>query len=172
MSEIKMVDKRKLLILGAGQYGRVLKEIAEATGQYSEIAFLDDTPTEGVIGSLNEYNIFSDCFTDAIVAIGNPEVRMRWIEKISEEYHIPVIIHPSAYVSPSARIDSGSIVEPLAVINTDVIIGRGCIISAGAIINHNSVVSDGVHCDVGCVIPARSNIESMRKIVQGELPLR
>jgi hypothetical protein len=34
--------KHNLLILGAGQYGMVAKEIAEATGDYTAIAFLDD----------------------------------------------------------------------------------------------------------------------------------
>ena len=172
MKENNEIDERKLLILGAGQYGHVLKEVAEATGQYSQIAFLDDTPVEGVIGKLSEYERFADCYTDAIVAIGNPEVRMRWLEELGENFIIPVIIHPTAYVSPSANVGVGSIVEPLAVIHTEVIIGRGCIISAGSIINHNCVVAEGVHCDVGCVIPARSQIEPMKKIVQGELPLR
>ncbi len=165
-------DDRKLLILGAGQYGHVLKEVAEATEQYSRISFLDDTFKEGVIGKLNEYKKFVDDYSDAIVAIGNPKVRIHWLEELSEDFIIPVIIHPTAYVSASARIDVGSIVEPLAVIHTEVIIGRGCIISAGAIINHNSMVDEGVHCDVGCVVPARSKIVSMRKIVQGELALR
>ena len=172
MGEIKMDDKKKLLILGAGQYGHVLREVAEATEQYSQIDYLDDIPVEGVIGKLSEYKKFVNCYTDAIVAIGNPKVRMQWLEKLSEDYIIPVIIHPSAYVSPSARIDAGSIVEPLAVIHTEVNIGRGCIVSAGAIINHNSIIAEGVHCDVGCIIPARSKIDAMRKIVQGELPLR
>lgn len=32
----------KLLILGAGQYGAVAKEIAESIGIYDAISFLDD----------------------------------------------------------------------------------------------------------------------------------
>ena len=138
---------KRLLILGAGQYGRVLKEIADATGDYSHIAFLDDSPSQDVIGK-------------------------SWIEKLKELFTIPVIVHPSAYISPSAIISEGSIIEPLAVVHTSVNVGRGCIISAGAIINHNSILSDGVHCDCGCVIPARSTIESKRKVVQGEIALR
>ena len=39
MKENKKVDERKLLILGAGQYGHVLREVAQATGQNSQIAF-------------------------------------------------------------------------------------------------------------------------------------
>ena len=166
-----MNNKKKLLILGAGQYGQVLKEIALATNQYSHIAFLDDTPSENVVGRLKDYKSFTDNYSDAIVAIGNPEIRMRWLDELSGHYQIPVIIHPTAYVSPSAKIGRGSIVEPLAIIHTSVVIEEGCIISAGAVVNHNSILSMGVHCDCGCVIPARSEIESMRKVVQGEIKL-
>ena len=163
---------KNLLILGAGQYGRVLKEVADATGLYKNIAFLDDHSSENVIGKLDDYKMFADKFDEAIVAIGNAELRLNWIEKLEKIFNIPVIIHPTAYISPSAIINEGSIVEPFAVVHTSVNVGKGCIISAGAIINHNSVLSDGVHCDCGCVIPARSTIEPKRKVVQGEIALR
>ena len=32
----------KLLILGAGGHGKVVKEVAEATGRYEKIDFVDD----------------------------------------------------------------------------------------------------------------------------------
>ena len=167
-----MENEKKLLILGAGQYGQVLKEVALATNRYSRISFLDDTPSENVIGELKDYKMFTDQFSDAIVAIGNPDIRMHWLDELSGYYQIPVIIHPTAYVSPSAKIGKGSIVEPLSIIHTSVKVGEGCIISAGAVVNHNSILSKGVHCDCGCVIPARSEIEPMRKVVQGEINLR
>ena len=104
MSGKCIMNEKNLLILGAGQYGQVLKEIALATNQYSCIVFLDDTPSENVIGQLKDYKTFTDHFSDAIVAIGNPEIRMRWLNELSGYYQIPVIIHPSAYVSTSAKI--------------------------------------------------------------------
>ena len=163
---------RQLLIFGAGQYGQVLKEIAQATGRYAQLSFMDDKPNEGVIGKLDDYIKFAGLYQDAIVAIGNPEIRLKWIDILEKYYHIPSMVHPSAYVSPSANIGKGTIVEPLAVVHTSVEIGKGCIISAGSVINHNAVLGDGVHVDCGCIIPARSVIEQRRKIVQGEISLR
>ena len=46
-----------LLILGAGQHGRVAKEIAETMDCYSKIDFLDDL-AECAIGKLSEYKNF------------------------------------------------------------------------------------------------------------------
>ena len=38
-------EPRTLLILGAGGLGQVVAEMAQMTGRYSMIAFLDDHPT-------------------------------------------------------------------------------------------------------------------------------
>lgn len=160
--------KKRLLILGAGQYGRVLREIAQATSEYKNIAFLDDRVSEDVIGTLEEYKFFCNEYTDATVAIGNPEVRLHWLSLLESHYNIPIIIHPLAYVSTSAKIGSGSVIEPMVVVHTSVVIGKGCILSSGTVINHNSQLEDGVHCDCGCIIPARSIIKGKRKVAQGE----
>ena len=40
-SEI-MAANKNLLILGAGQYGQVAKEVAETMGIFDDVAFLDD----------------------------------------------------------------------------------------------------------------------------------
>ena len=106
---------KKLLILGAGQYGKVAKEIAESIGEFSEIAYLDDN-SPLAIGKLNEYEKYSDLFDVAIVAIGIGALRIEWLEKLEKAgFEIPVLIHPTAYVSPSAVIGKGRVVRALAV---------------------------------------------------------
>ena len=148
--------QQKLLILGAGQYGMVAKEIAEATGDYSAIAFLDDN-NPVAIGKLNEFEKYRDDYTQAIVAIGNAVLRLELLEKLEQcSYHIPVLIHPTAYVSPSADIAAGSFIEPHTVIHTKVVIGKGCIISAGTIVNHNSKIGSGCHLNCGTIVASNS----------------
>ena len=163
---------RKLLIFGAGEYGQVLKEVAQATGCYSQISFMDDKVSSGVIGKLNDYQQYAGLYQDAIVAIGNPDIRLKWLNILEEYFRIPIIIHPTAYVSLSSIIGRGTIIEPLAVIHTSVEIGKGCIISAGAVINHNAVLGEGVHVDCGCIIPSKAVIKERKKVVQGEIPLQ
>ncbi|MCD8366287.1 MAG: hypothetical protein LUC83_10950 [Clostridiales bacterium] len=56
-----------LLILGAGGHGRVVREVAEATEQYENIAFLDDNwqaddvvqNQSDVFGKLSDYDKFT-----------------------------------------------------------------------------------------------------------------
>lgn len=160
---------RKLLILGAGQYGMVAQEIAKAMGIFQKISFLDDNSTKA-IGRATDYEEYTDKYSEAIVAIGNAEKRMELLEKLeSSGYIVPVLIHPQAYVSPSAVIGKGSFIEPLAVIHTDVKIGAGCIISAGTIVNHNAIVNDGCHLNCGTIVGARSEIIYGTRSVCGQI---
>lgn len=157
---------KKLLILGAGQYGRLAKEIAEAMNYFEKIDFLDDN-AEIAIGKLNEYENFSVSYSYAIAASENPEIRLEWIHKLEEScFRVAILVHPKACVSPSAQIMKGTIVEALSVINTGSVIASGCIISAGAVVNYNTMCADGVHIDCNAtvaantLVPAGTHIQS------------
>lgn len=60
-------------------------------------------------------------------------------------------IHPTAIISPTAKIGWGALIMPLAVINAYARIGNGVIINTGAVIEHDNVIGDftqispGVH---------------------------
>lgn len=48
-----------LIILGAGGHGRVVADIAEQTGKYDKIVFLDDNSNDDkVIGKCSDYKKF------------------------------------------------------------------------------------------------------------------
>lgn len=144
----------KLLILGAGQYGMVAKEIAESMEVFSEITFLDDNIT-GAIGKLNDFGKFKNDYNVAILAIGGTVLCLELLNALERfGYKIPILIHKNAYVSPSAVIGKGSFIEPMAVVHIDVTIGTGCIISAGTIVNHNAVIGDGCHLNYGTIVGA------------------
>ena len=147
----------------------VAKEIAEATGLYDRIVFLDDN-SSAAIGRLSDFDKCSDVFDSAVVAIGDAEKRLKLIERLIDAgYDVPVLIHPRAYVAPSATISMGCFIEPMAVVHTDVVIGAGCIISAGTIVNHNAVIGDGCHIDCGSIIGARAIIADYTKTEYGSV---
>lgn len=163
--------KKKLLIIGAGVYGLVAKEIAESMGCFEKIDFLDDNAMETpngipVLGSCKDLASYSNMYSAAVVAIGNPDVRLSLLQRIEEEslMQIATLVSPLAYVSPTAQISKGSIVEPMAVIHTGCIIGKGCIISAGAVVNHVSICGDGVHVDCNAVVSGNTFVPPCKKI--------
>jgi len=150
---------KNLLILGAGQYGMVTKEVAESMNCFDKIAFLDDN-NPIAIGKIVDYKDFVSEYECAVVAIGNPEIRMKFLKQLEEVgYDIPILIHSRAYVSQSAKIGAGTIIEPMAVVHTEVHVGKDCLISAGAILNHNSVINEGTHINCGSIVNARIVVE-------------
>ena len=157
-----------LLIIGAGQYGMLVKELAGSLG-YEKIDFLDDNSGKAV-GKTADIAKFKDEYKNAVVAIGNADIRLKMISELEiTGYDIPILVHEKAYVSPSAVIGNGSIIEPLTVIHTDVRIGTGCLISAGAVINHNSIIEDCCHIDCGTVVGARAIIKAKTNTKYGEI---
>ena len=162
---------RKLLILGAGGYGQTILDLAEQLGCYDKIAFLDDGKVgPGVLGTCEEYTMFSDEDTEVYPAFGNNEIRMHWLELLEDEgITVPSLIHPRAYVSPKAKLGVGSTVLPMAVVNTGVSVGNGCIINIGALVDHDTVIEDGVHLAPGAIVKAENRIAAMQKINSGTI---
>ncbi len=151
--------KDNLLILGAGQYGRVVSEIAAEMGTFEKIAFLDDALPEIAIGRFDSYTEHKKEFNMAIVALGNPELRLHWMEKLKAAgYVLPVIIHPMACASPSAQIGEGTIIEPMAVIQAGANVGRGCLLCANTVLKHNCTVSDGCYIDCNSTVMPEATV--------------
>lgn len=158
-----------LLILGAGQYGALVYEIASECGKYEKIDFLDDN-SEKSIGKISEHKDFLKKYKNAVVAIGNPDIRMKFLKMLKDAgFEIPVIISPRAWVSPSAVIGEGSVIEPNATVSTGVEIGRGCFVCAGAVVNHNAIMNDGSQANCNATICARAVVPENYKVDCGEV---
>ena len=163
------MKNRHLLIIGAGQYGMVAKEIAESMGCFDRIDFVDDV-SDAAVGKICDIEKLVHEYDSAVVAIGNPELRLKLIGGLCEMgYNVPSLIHERAYVSPSAKIGIGCFIEPMAVVHTDVVVETGCILSAGVILNHNSVVHEGCHINCGSVVKARADIKACTRTGYNEV---
>lgn len=157
-----------LLIIGAGGHGQVVAEVASACG-YDKIDFLDDQ-NKCAIGKIEEFDKYLDQYKEAFVGIGNNTLRAQLLRQLRDTgYEIPTLIHPTAYVSKSAKIQEGVIVEPKAIVNTHSSIDAGSIISVGAIIDHDVCIGTCCHINAGAIVMAGSCIESYQKLDAGEV---
>ncbi len=144
---------KKLIIIGASGHGKVIADIARLNG-YETIVFLDADASKthcGIYPVVGNDDCADRIDGDIIVAIGNADVRKRIMESI-DEARIPVLIHPNAVISPSVKIDKGTVVMAGAVINADAIVGKGCIVNTCSSIDHDCIISDYVHISVGAHI--------------------
>lgn len=106
----------KLLVVGAGGFGRVVME--HAIEQQYEIAFVDDGYDIGVevcgtkiVGHIIEdlLKLFRD-YKKLIIAIGNNKLRESVYKKAEEiGYDFPNIICKSVYISPFAKVGKGCV---------------------------------------------------------------
>lgn len=162
---------KKLLILGAGGYGKIVADLADQLGCYERIIFLDDgRKSPDILGTCIDYARFADRDTDVYPAFGDNEFRMKWLNTLLRDgFSVPTLVHPRAYVSPKAKLGAGTIVLPMAVVNTGVTVKAGCIINIGALIDHDSVIEEGVHLAPGAVVKAENRIFAGWKIESGQI---
>ena len=156
---------KRLVILGAGGYGRTVADVAHQLG-YSTIVLDDADPAH----PLSTFSSYIDSSTSFIPAFGNNAFRMEWINRIEEsDGQLATLIHPTAYVSPTATISPGTVILPHAIVNTDVVVGKGCIINLGAIVDHGCILEEGVHICLGAIVKGENRIERLSKIEAGEV---
>lgn len=139
----------KLLLVGAGGFGRVVLE--HALTKY-DCFFVDDGVNIGtliddveVIGSTSDLQKLHERYDKLIVTIGNNLVRQQIYDRASKiGYSFPNIVHASAFISKHATVGNGCIILNNAVIQNGSRIGNGVIINPGVEIHHDSFIGDNV----------------------------
>ena len=168
-------QKPRLLILGAGGYGKTLAEVAELIGGWSDICFIDDQwpvlthrKNYAVIGDMAHLNQIDITNCVSIVAVGNNKVRKKWHDLV-KSMHIPLvsIVHPNAVISPSAQIMQGVSIMAGCILGTDVVINEGCILNSGVLIDHDVSIGQYTHLGLGVKILAEKNVPELSFLEAG-----
>ncbi|EMG29434.1 acetyltransferase [Listeria fleischmannii] len=146
--------ERKLVIIGCGSQGRMLKNfVAHYSLGYRFIGFLDDqiTTFKEVEGAFMaplsySYELLKDD-VHFILAIGNVDDRFEVAKRVM---HIPenryaTIIHPDAYVDRTVKIGAGTYISANAAIMHDVSIGHHTSILTGSVIEYESRIGSFVN---------------------------
>lgn len=153
----------KLLLVGAGGFGRVVLE--HAAKEY-DCAFLDDGVDVGtiingapVIGNTDDLRLLYPEYKLLLVTIGNNALRERiYVEATTLGYTTPNIIASSAYISPQATLGVGCVILNNAVIQNNAKCGDGCILNPGVELHHDSSVGNY------CLIYTNSVVRSLTNV--------
>lgn len=150
--------KEKLLLVGAGGFGRVVLEHASLL---YDCAFLDDGNSAvvddvPVIGNTADLEKLYGEYKLLLVTIGNNKLREKLYQRAKYVgYTFPNIIVASAYVSPRAILGTGIIILNNAVVQNNSRIGNGCILNPGVEAHHDSTIGNY------CLIYTNSVIRSL-----------
>lgn len=131
-----------MVLYGASGHAKVVIDILEAMGEPIDYVVDDDVNVSDVLGYRVEHGCKS--FKEVIIAVGSCQQRKKITESIQAGC-FPVAIHPSAVISPRARIGAGTVVMQGAIVQSCATIGRHCIINTGASVGHDVKLADFVH---------------------------
>jgi sugar O-acyltransferase (sialic acid O-acetyltransferase NeuD family) len=135
------VSARPLLILGAGSFALETLDIAETSGGFEPLGFVNSLEQPGPGATLAGLPVFwieavpfdpADCW----VVCGIISTRRRdFVETMAGRgYRLASVVHPSAILSRRSQV------------------GEGCVVNAGVIVSSNTCLEDNVIVNRGCLI--------------------
>ena len=164
------MEKEKIILLGSGQHANVVLYTIEAQGKY-EVACILSPEGKEKGHSFNGIDIFgTDDDREAakakygtnkfILGFGSMKMRKKIFNLYVSEGWEPVnVIHPSAIISPYAKLGRGVLVVAGSVIMTKPMIGDNVVIDTAAQVNHDNVIEDHVYIASGVVLSGGVHIE-------------
>lgn len=148
-----------ILVWGASGHAKVVADLARTLG-FVVIAFIDDDETrhgEKFFGA----NVTHARHIESLrressrlaLGVGDNRARERLFERAKRlGFLMAPLVHPSAYVAPSATIGDGSVVLAHAVINADARISLGAIVNTACIIEHDCFIGPFSHVSPGATL--------------------
>jgi sugar O-acyltransferase (sialic acid O-acetyltransferase NeuD family) len=153
-------------VVGAGGHGKMVVATLQAAGLAIAGVFDDDATKHGtfllgvqVEGTLTKL-IHSDC-QYAVIGVGDNRTRMQLVERLqNHKMEWISVVHPLAYVHPSAKLGKGTVVFAGAIIQPDAVVGSHSIINTGATVDHDCQVDDFVHLAPGTNLAGKVRIHA------------
>jgi len=148
-----------LAFYGAGAMGREFKYVADETGEWAEMVFIDDHAANEsllgcpVIGFQAFRKHYSPEDTRFVITIGEPKFRREAFERMKEAgYQGARLVHPSAYISPDAEVGEGAVIGPGVFIGSLAKIGNDFYAAKGAAIGHDAIIRNHTRVGVGAFV--------------------
>jgi sugar O-acyltransferase (sialic acid O-acetyltransferase NeuD family) len=168
-----------IIVYGAGGHGKALIDLIRILGSYSIAGIVDDDPATGssimevpVLGDGNILDLLIEkgvhLAVNAVGGIGNIHSRVKVFDRLSQAgFSCPALVHPTAFVEPSATLEDGVQVMPHAYVGSEARLGFGAIVNTGAIVSHDCILGDYVNLSPGAILAGEVNIGSAALVGMG-----
>lgn len=159
-----------ILIYGGGGHGKALIDLLRTLGSYRLVGVVDDGLPCGtlvmglpVLGGREalavQYAQGVRLAVNAVGGIGSLAVRSKVFQALAQAgFDCPPVVHPTAWVEPSASLAAGVQVFPHAYVGSEVRVGFGTIINTGAIVSHECVLGECVNISPGAMLAGRVQV--------------
>lgn len=151
----------RIVLIGCGGHGRAVAELIAGLAHYTLAGVVDPSgaslpaaPNLGgddVLKTLGRQGIAAAAI--GVGSIGNTALRHRIFDAaVQAGLELPALVHPTAYVSPSATLAAGVIVMPRAVVHAGATVGQAVIVNTGAIVEHDCRIGAFSHLSPASVL--------------------
>lgn len=173
------IDESTVLLYGGGGHGKTLIDLTGELDTFQMGGIVDENLPAGsrihglpVFGGgdlLNElYKAGFRQAANGVGGIGHVDTRLQVFDKLKEAgFSFPTLIHPTAWVEPSAIIASGVQILPLTYVGTDSSIGFGSLLNAHVIVSHDCQIGECVNLSPGATLAGGVKIEDHAQIGMG-----
>jgi len=153
-----------LLIYGGGGHGKALIDLLRTLNVYQLVGVVDDglPPGSVVMGLpvLGGTAVLAAWFArgvhlavNAVGGIGNVAVRLKVFEALAAVgFTCPSLVHPTAWVEPSAHLAAGVQVLAKSYISSEAYIGFGTVINAGVVVSHDCQLGQVTNLSPGAML--------------------
>ena len=169
-------DAAKVIIYGGGGLSKMIIESVRVLGVYQIVGIIDDSMEKGtdVIGSpvLGGAEVLPELFqqgvriaVNSVGGIGDYKVRLKVFHTLADAGFIcPPIVHPTAHVDPSARLEAGVLVLAQSYVSGNARVGMGTLINNSVVISHDCVAGVCTNFSPGAMIAGDAVIGDFSQI--------
>ncbi len=173
------LDPDSIIIFGGGGHGKALIDLIRMLSVNPIAGIIDDGLSPDVIilgvpvlgGSVNLDRLVAagvNLAANAVGGIGNIASRINVFERLAKAgFSCPALVHPTAFVEPSATLSEGVQVMPHAYVGSDAHIGFGAIVNTGAIVSHDCTLGDYANLSPGAILAGEVSVGSAALIGMG-----
>lgn len=156
----------KLAIYGTGSSGLEMLELIlyceELRRQWEELVFIDDTKAPGEFQGCRmlPFEDFAKAYptdeAEVIIAVGEPSAREALYNRvIGGGYRLGVLVHPTAIVSPSAKLGQGAVIKDSVSVSSGAVVGENVYVNGISLIGHGVVI--GAHSQISSHVVIAGN---------------
>jgi UDP-perosamine 4-acetyltransferase len=162
-------------------HARVVIELLCAAPEIELVGLIDDYPENAaheiaglaVIGTSDDLRrLSSEGLQAAVLGFGAARGRAAVLAALADAgLELPMLVHPTAFVAPSAELGRGCQLLPHAHVGPGTKIGLGALVNTGAIVEHDVDIDDAAVVDPGAVVAGRAVIGSEAEVGAGAVVL-
>jgi sugar O-acyltransferase (sialic acid O-acetyltransferase NeuD family) len=169
-------DPTKVVIYGGGGLSKMIIETVRVLGTFQIVGIIDDNMEKGtdvigcsVIGGAGALSKLKKegihMAVNSIGGIGNYKTRLDAFHRLAKAGFVcPAIVHPTAHIDPSARLEAGVLVLAQSYVSGNAVIGMGSLINNSVVVSHDCVLGVCTNLSPGALIAGDVIIEDFTQL--------